>query len=62
MALRWRVEEKATEFGKRVHKLLLVCYSDGSINHYSFPPGAVIHTIKASAKNNLYALDYAPDG
>ena len=62
MALRWRLEETPSEFGMRVRKLLIVCYSDGSINQYAFPPGVVINTIKPTPKNNLYTLDYAADG
>ena len=57
--IRWRPQIAGEQKSAAV---LVTTQSDGVVQHWHVNTGKCQHTIKEDNGNNLYALDFAPDG
>lgn len=42
--------------------MLVTTSADGTIHHWHLNTGKALHTIKEETNNNLFCLDFSPDG
>lgn len=59
--LRWR-PTTSTDSGTKSSNVLVSTSSDGLIQHWAINSSKCLHTIKEDNDNNLFALDFSPDG
>lgn len=59
--IRWR-PAFGSESSSKSSNILVSTSSDGAIQHWSVNSAKCTHTIKEEGDNNLYALDFSPDG
>lgn len=59
--IKWR-PAVSSESGSKASNVLVSTSSDGVIQHWAINSSKCMHTIKEESDNNLYALDFAPDG
>ena len=56
--LRWR----PTSSEMKTKNILVTCAADGSLYHWHVTSGRLLHTIEPEDNNQLFCLDYSPDG
>ncbi|CDW81377.1 wd repeat protein [Stylonychia lemnae] len=60
-SIRWR-PNSSSESGAKSSNVIVSITSDGLIQHWAVNSSKCLHSFKDEPDNNLYALDFAPDG